>query len=126
MVTPPEEIVRVDYLAMVFNVERMRRDRKRLVDLACGHKCYTNRIGKTRCPRCTEMLRRSIKDGTEDYESYRAGRVHDEMIWRDDPCRQFNELTDLEGNFLRDEPEPVDSRRGGRSSPVASRNRFGL
>lgn len=72
------------------------------------------------------MLRRSIADGSEDYEGFRAGRVRDEMIWKADPCRQFNESTDLEGNFLRDEPEPVYNKRGGRSSPVAGRNRFGL
>lgn len=126
MVTPPEEIVRYDVIAAAFNAERMLRDRKFLVDLACGHKCYTQRLNRTRCPRCTEMLRRSIADGSEDYEGYRAGRVRDEMIWKADPCRQFNERTDLEGNFLRDGPEPDYSKRGKTSKPVAGRNRFGL
>lgn len=100
--TPSERVVRVDHLAAAFNAERMLKDGKFLVDLACGHKAYTSALNKTRCPRCTEMLRRSIADGLEDYESYRKGLTQDHMIWRGDPCRQFNEPTDLSGRFIYD------------------------
>ena len=77
--TPPEKIVKVDELLLIFNAERMLRDRKRVVELACGHLAYT------------EMLRRSIEDGSEDYESYRKGLVRDLMVWPGDPCQRFNE-----------------------------------
>jgi len=101
--TPAERIVRIDLLALAFNSERMIRDRKRVVDLACSHVSYTAAVNKVRCPRCAEMLRRSLDGtGSEDYEGFRAGQVIDHMIWKADPCRQFNEPTDLEGNFLND------------------------
>jgi hypothetical protein len=36
-----------------------------------------------------------------DWDGYRNLRsVRDDMIWPDDPCRGFNEPTDLAGNFL--------------------------
>jgi hypothetical protein len=47
------------------------------------------------------MMRRSLL-GEEDWLAYRAGDKRDQMIWREDPCRQFNEPTDLAGNFLND------------------------
>jgi hypothetical protein len=99
---PLEKIVRVDHFAAVFNSDRMLRDRKFLVDLACGHKLYTGAKKQARCPRCCEMLRRSIADGSEYYESFRAWRIPDRMVWREDPSRQFNEKTDLAGNFVND------------------------
>ena len=103
--TPLEVIGEHDVLANAFNKEKCLRDRKFFVDLACGHKAYTGALNKARCPRCTEMLRRSIIDGSEDYESYRKGLIRDQMIWHDDVCRIFNEPTDLEGNFFSDSSE---------------------
>lgn len=100
--TPKEKIIRRDVIATAFNIDKMLKDKKFLVDLACGHKAYTGSINKCVCPRCNEMLRRSITDGSEDYESFRSGIIGDHMIWRDDPCRQFNEPTDLEDNFIND------------------------
>lgn len=97
--TPSEEIIRTDHLATIFNSEKMLRDGKFLVDLACGHKHYTRAQKKSVCPRCTEMLKRSIKDGKEDYESFRKGLRQDTMVWLKDPCRRYNESTDLSGNF---------------------------
>jgi hypothetical protein len=52
---------------------------------------YTRSIHRVRCPRCTEMLRRSLKDGSEDYEAFRKGDKRDQMIWDEDPCRILNE-----------------------------------
>lgn len=59
-------------------------------------------VGKAICKRCTEMLRRSINDGSEDYASFREGLTRDRMVWREDPCRQFNEPTNLSGGFIND------------------------
>ncbi len=100
--TPLESIVRHDHMATAFNAKRILRERKFIVELACGHTVYTNAIDRCRCPRCCEMLRRSVLDGSEDYESYRSGLVRDNMTWHDDPCRQFNEKTDLGGVFVND------------------------
>lgn len=100
--TPPEEIIQRDHLATALNAERMLRDHKFIVRLACLHWVYTGATGMAVCPRCTEMLKRSITDGTEDYEGYRAGRVRDTMAWKEDPCRQLNEPADLQGNFRRE------------------------
>ena len=100
--TPPEKIVRHDVIANAFNSERVLRERKFIVDLECGHKAFTGSIHKARCPRCTEMLRRSIADGSEDWDSFRKGLIRDQMIWRYDPCRIYNEPTDLAGNFIND------------------------
>lgn len=99
---PREKIVRVDHLAAVFNAEKMLRDRKILVDLECGHKTYTGARYNAGCRRCREMLRRSLEDGSEDYDSFRKGLTEDRMVWREDPCRRFNEPTDLSGNFHTD------------------------
>ena len=103
--TPLEEIVRRDHFLTIFNADRMLREKKFIVDLACGHKVYTGATERARCPRCTEMLRRSIETGQEDWESYRKGLIADEMIWPEDPCRTFNEKTDLEGRFIHDPKE---------------------
>lgn len=100
--TPFERIVEFDTFLTVFNAEKMLRDRKFVVSLACGHKVYTASVKRVRCPRCTEMLRRSIDSSDEDYDSFRKGLLPDRMVWRDDPCRQFNEPTDLSGKFLAD------------------------
>lgn len=97
--TPSERIVSRDAFAAIFNVDKMLRDRKFLVDLACGHKAYTRNQNRMVCPRCTEMLRRSIADGGEDWESFRYRQGRDHMKWTKDPCRKFNEETDLAGNF---------------------------
>ena len=89
--TPLERIVSRDHLAAAFNIEKMLRDGQFIVDLACGHKTYTGNLHKATCPRCTEMLRRSIENGTEDWEAFRFRGRLDTMEWLDDPCRQFNE-----------------------------------
>lgn len=96
-----ENIVRTDMIACAFNRERLG-NRKRIVDLACGHKAITTSIDRCVCLRCREMHRRSVETGEEDWDTYRHGDGQDNMIWRDDPCRQFNERTDLEGNFIND------------------------
>lgn len=100
--TDQERIVGTDFLLMAFNVDRALRERKRFVDLACGHKAYTGAVDRCVCRRCTEMLRRSLADGSEDYKAFRAGALPDKMVWLDDPCRALNEPTDLDGRFIRD------------------------
>ena len=88
-----ERIVRTDYLVLALNPNLgVRGDKKRVVDLACGHSALTGASGTIICPRCTEMLRRSIVDGGADYEAFRRGAVRDDMVWPDDPCQQLNEL----------------------------------
>ena len=99
IITPSEKIVDRDVMAAAFNVDKMLRDRKFVVRLACGHRCYTRNLNRAVCPRCTEMLRRSIKDGREDWDNFRKGLKSDTMEWLDDPCRQFNEASDLAGNY---------------------------
>lgn len=64
--TPPERIVAREHLIAAFNAEKMIRAGKFVVSLACGHLCYTRNQNTAVCPRCSEMLRRSIKDGKED------------------------------------------------------------
>jgi hypothetical protein len=86
----PERIVRIDVLAMLDN-PHLNILTGRIVDLACGHKHLTKASNKARCPRCHEMLRRSIKDGSEDYDSFRKGLVRDDMVWEADPLRIFHE-----------------------------------
>jgi predicted RNA-binding Zn-ribbon protein involved in translation (DUF1610 family) len=103
--TELEEIVRHDVLASAFNQELVLKNRKFFVILACGHEIITGALNRARCPRCTEMLRRSCRDGSEDYDSFRKGLIPDTMIWRDDPCRMFNEKTNLAGEFIHDPSE---------------------
>lgn len=98
---PSERIVARDALAVAFNLDKNLRDRKFIVDLACGHKAYTRNLNTMVCPRCTEMLRRSIETGREDWDGFRKGFVKDTMDWPDDPCRQFNEATDLAGAYTQ-------------------------
>lgn len=98
--TPPEPIIRSDHLLTAFNPDVLLKKRKRFVDLACGHKAITAAISKAVCPRCTEMLRRSIHDGSADWDAFRNHGARDEMAWPADPMRQFNEPTDLAGRFL--------------------------
>lgn len=89
--TPSERIVSRDHMTAAFNVEKNLCDGKFVVDLACGHKVYTRNLNRATCPRCTEMLRRSIENGSEDWESFRYRNHPDTMDWPDDPCRQFNQ-----------------------------------
>ncbi len=98
--TPPERIVRTDILLNSFNLDEFMKRRRRFVDLECGHKALTSAWERTVCLRCSEMLRRSLADGSEDYEAFRHGDGRDRMSWPDDLCRQFNEPTDLAGNYL--------------------------
>lgn len=95
--SPSERIVARDHLAAAFNSERMLRECKFIVDLECGHKTYTRNLNKAVCPRCTEMLRRSIETGKEDWDGFRHRGKLDQMEWPADPCRQFNERTNLTG-----------------------------
>ena len=98
--TPSERIVETDLIASAFNRERLGTSMtRRIVVLACGHRAVTRNSNSMRCLRCTEMLRRSIETGEEDYDSFRHGNGLDRMVWPDDPCRPFNEKTDLAGNF---------------------------
>jgi hypothetical protein len=97
--TPSERIIARDVLAAAFNAERMIREGKFIVDLECGHKAYTRALNRAVCPRCTEMLRRSIEDGREDWDGFRHHGKLDHMEWPADPCRQFNERTNLAGEF---------------------------
>ena len=90
---PLERISGIDLLAMVVN-QHLIDDlltRRRIVDLACGHKLLTKALKQARCPRCCEMLNRSIQDGSEDYDSFRKGLKRDDMIWEDDMLRIFHE-----------------------------------
>lgn len=67
---PVEKIVGTDYLATALNRDKIGRDvRKRVVDLACGHKTVTKNRTKAPCQEC----RRMMLDG-EDYEAFRRQR----------------------------------------------------
>jgi hypothetical protein len=104
IVTDRERIKETDYLATAFNRDRLGTSMsRRIVVLECGHRAITRNAGSMICPRCTEMLRRSIETGEEDYETFRRGNMKDEMVWPSDPCRVFNEPTDLGGNFRNGE-----------------------
>ena len=86
-----EKIVCTDILLAVVNSNRRSVFAPRVVILACGHRAITKNRKRMICPRCTEMLKRSLADGSEDYESFRDGRIHDSMEWEQDPCRRLNE-----------------------------------
>lgn len=90
--TPREKITGIDIWIAIHNPDFQDPLGKMVVDLACGHKALTKSRTSMVCPRCTEMLRRSLADGSEDYESFRAGRQADNMEWLVDDCRQLNEL----------------------------------
>ena len=91
IVTPPEKIARRAHEIGIFNVGQFLGTRKTIVQLACGHYHVTRNLNTSVCPRCTEMLKRSVETGEEDYESFRHGNMVDRMEWAADPCRQFNE-----------------------------------
>jgi hypothetical protein len=98
-----ERIVETDHIATAFNRQRLGGSMsRRIVVLACGHRAITRNAKDMACQRCTEMLRRSVETGEEDYESFRHRGHQDTMTWVNDPCRCFNEPTDLAGNFTRD------------------------
>jgi hypothetical protein len=90
--TGRERIVETDYIATAFNRERLGPNMiRRIVKLECSHRAITSNSGAMKCPRCNEMLKRSIATGEEDYESFRKGLVPDHMDWPDDPCVLFNQ-----------------------------------
>lgn len=92
---PKEKIIRIDELSLIYNFERFLENGKRVVDLGCGHKMLTKNRFNVVCVRCTEMLRRSIATGEEDYDGFRNRGARDDMKWPEDPCRMLNERTDL-------------------------------
>lgn len=94
-----ERIVRTDIIATAFNRNRLK-GMARIVDLACSHKAVTSAFNRCICLRCKEMFRRSIADGSEDWDSFRHAGKPDQMAWKDDPVRGLNERTDLSGNTL--------------------------
>lgn len=89
--TPSEKITRRAHEIGIFNGGQFLRTKKIIVQLACSHYHVTRNIRAAVCPRCSEMLRRSIEDGREDWDGFRNGNVRDWMEWPADPCRQFNE-----------------------------------
>lgn len=96
----PSRITGTDMLATAINREQLGKNkRNRIVDLECGHKAVTTNKDSMTCPRCVMLIRHGF-----DYDGFRnLGTVRDEMIWREDPCRHFNEPTDLAGNFINDD-----------------------
>ena len=90
--TPPEQIASTDHIVSAFNRDKLGANmRRRIVTLACGHSALTHNANRMVCLRCTEMLRRSVATGQEDYETFRHGNGIDRMEWPDDPCRNLNE-----------------------------------
>ncbi len=89
VVTPFEQIRETDFLFMVVN--KFDPLNGRIVILACGHRLFTKAFQRARCPRCTEMFRRSCQDGSEDYDSFRRGLIPDRMEWPEDPLRICHE-----------------------------------
>ena len=96
-----ERIVRTDMLATAYLRDACLKDEERIVDLECGHKAITAAFKRCVCLRCREMFKRSVGDGSEDWDAFRHIGKCDEMAWKDDPVRQLNEPTDLEGRFMR-------------------------
>ncbi|MBL0928542.1 MAG: hypothetical protein IBJ15_00225 [Alphaproteobacteria bacterium] len=90
--TPPEKIVETD-LAATVSARGQLGDAmtRRIVLLACGHRAVARNLTKMVCPRCTEMLRRSMETGDVDYVGFRNGRREDDMEWPEDRCRAANE-----------------------------------
>lgn len=95
--TPSERITGIDILLTAFNPDVVLKQR-----LACGHKAITSALNRTVCPRCTEMLRRSLNGGAEDWDAFRHHGAKDTMIWKDDPMRVFHEPTNVMGEFIND------------------------
>lgn len=103
----PSIIKGTDFFASAFCRERLGGSmRRRIVDLSCGHKAVARNRNVMECPRCVEMLRQGF-----DYEAWLRGVSddwpYDGMIWRKDPCRSFNEKTDLGGRFINDDEDPA-------------------
>jgi hypothetical protein len=64
---PVELIVRTDWLATAVNRERLGEDmRRRIVDLACGHKAVTVNVKTCKCKACHAMILRGA-----DYDKFR-------------------------------------------------------
>jgi hypothetical protein len=95
--TPYERILRIDIFYHVWANVPLGPGKPRIVDLDCGHKALTRNLNRMICPRCTEMLRRSIATGEEDYETFRHGHGEDRMVWEGDPCRGLNERNPWRG-----------------------------
>lgn len=88
-----ERIVQTDWLATAVNRDRLKGF-TRIVDLSCGHKAVSAAHGRCICRRCEEMMRRSIADGSEDWDSFRHRDKRDTMEWREDPLRFIHERID--------------------------------
>lgn len=102
--TDRERITETDHIATAYNRKWLGESCvRRIVVLACGHRAVTRNAKSMVCPRCTEMLRRSVESGEEDYESFRHCNLLDTMVWPDDPCRLLNERTDLAGKYSHGE-----------------------
>lgn len=90
--SPPERIVETDMILTMYNRTKLGLSySRRIAVLACGHRVITRNAKTMVCPRCTEMLRRSIADGSEDWDGFRNGNAIDRMEWPKDPCRSINE-----------------------------------
>lgn len=61
---PVEEIVETDILLTIHN--RLSLAGRRIVRLACGHRCVTGNVKRARCTLCHQM----IMNG-EDYHAFR-------------------------------------------------------
>lgn len=105
--TPPEKIVRRAHEIGIFNADMFLRTRKTVVQLACGHYCVTRNAKAAVCLRCSEMLRRSIETGEEDYETFRCGNGIDRMDWQGDPCAVFNQAASHGQSVLARVPDKL-------------------
>lgn len=88
---PFERIIDIEWLVMAQNQHLDILKDGLVVRLACGHKLLTKARNRVCCPRCHEMLRRSIATGLEDYDSFRKGLIPDRMEWPGDTMRIFHE-----------------------------------
>ena len=114
---PFERIVETDLLAMMANPQINPIRDGRIVSLACGHKLLTKALRKARCPRCLEMLQRSITDGSEDYDAFRNHGKRDRMVWPDDPFRMLHEPDYAHECYVA---EVIQERDAGRLSQAAA------
>lgn len=97
-----EGITCTDLIATAFNRHRLK-GRTRVVRLECGHAAITAAFGRCICLRCVEMFKRSVADGSEDWDAFRHMGGLDDMAWKGDPCRVLNEPHDLVGNPKRED-----------------------
>lgn len=88
---PFERILGIDVWVLVNNPQIDILQDGSVVTLACGHNLFTKARNRARCPRCFEMLRRSITDGSADYDAFRNRGDIDTMEWPADPMRIFHE-----------------------------------